>query len=286
MPRYVNYARMAPPPGINISAAEAKAVRTARARRRIVAKKKSGAYKSKYALAKAIKKMPDSRPYVETKQITVGGTPTNMLINPLSAVSPLNSTVIVPPCFGLGLEQGNKQFNISGRAIFIRYLKMKMQIDLSPLKGDKLYNLRCIWGFCTTTLESKGHDTIVPTDYNAEVQLQLVKSGLLGAYTDFGQKRKSIKVLGDFQVRGNRNHSLAPQHGENMYPPQPIKNLSFNWPMGRKHWLVEGSEGNGTYHFNRSWIPFVSFHCPEFTGNAAGETPVVTLNSKMWFTDQ
>ena len=253
--------------------------------KKMAAMRKKKGYKGKYAQAKRLKKMPDSRPYVETKQIIVGAEPTHMLINPLSAVAPLNSTVIIPPCWGLGLEQGNRAFNINGRAIFIRYLKMKMELDFSSLKSDKLYNLRCIYGFCTTTLEAKGHDTIVPTDYVSEVHLQLVKSNLLGNYTDFNQKRKSIKVLGDFQVRGDRQTSLAPQHGDNMYPPQPVKNLSFNWPMGRKHWLEEGAEGNGTYHFNRSWIPFVAFHCPEFTGNEATETPIVNLNSKMWFTD-
>ena len=57
--------------------------------------------------------------------------------------------------------------------------------------------------------------------------------------------------------------------------------------MGRKQWVVEGGVDNdANWFFNRSWIPFVSFHCPEFVGNEPTQTPLIDLNSKMWFTDQ
>lgn len=257
--------------------------------KKMAALRKKKGYKSNYAKAKVLKKMPDSRPYVETKIRELAITPKNMVINAKSGQEPLNSTIIVPPAWGNAWTQGLALNQINGRAIFVRYLKMKMSIDFTPLAADKLYNLRCIWGMCTTTLENFPNATIAGIDdYVSEVRLQMSKSNLGdGEYIDFNTKRRSIKVLGNFQVRGNRNHSIAPSTGTQtgIIANQPIKNLSFNFPMGRKAWLTEGEDGS-EFFINRSWIPFVAFVCPQFTGNDADATPLIMANSKLWYTDQ
>lgn len=246
-------------------------------------------YKANYAKAKAIKKMPDSRPYVETKLREIAIEPVHMTINAKTGQEPLNSTIIVPPAWGQAWAQGLALNQINGRAIFIRYLKMKMTLDFSYLEPNKLYNLRCIWGMCTTTLENFPNATIAGIDdFVSEVRLQMCKSNLGDSnYIDFNSKRRSIKVLGNFQVRGDRQTSIAPQTNPGNFTAaqQPLKNLSFNFPMGRKAWLTEGEDGS-EFFINRSWIPFVAFICPEFTGNDSDKTPLVTANSKLWYTDQ
>jgi hypothetical protein len=199
---------------------------------------------------------------------------------------PNQTTVLIPPCWNKGWTQGLTRNDITGRAIFARYLKMKMSMDFSSLPSSTAYNLRCMVGFCTDTLQQPDPADVSSSIFVDQVLTQLGKSGLLGSHLDFNIKRKGIKILKDFRVKGDRNSSLTANVTEGQSdPPNPVASLSFEWPMGIKTWANPNAPGNQFFP-TRSWIPFVAFYCPEFSGIDAATAPAYLLSSKLWFTDQ
>lgn len=259
-------------------------------------KKKNGNKNTKanYAKAKDTKKMPGSRPFVETKFIEVQNKePQYLSINAESANKGLNTTTIVPECWNTGFAQGVKRNQIQGRAIYPRYLKMKMVLDLSPLPAtdagaSRNYNIHVVYGWCTESLATLAPTAVSGATFNAQVDTQLVRSGINGDFLDFNIKRKSIKILGRFKVKGNRNDSvvtsLATDPTAVAIAPPELKNYTFKWKMGTKTWM-EPDDTEEIFHPTRSWIPFVSLSSPEFTNLAETQTPAYKMSSKLWFTD-
>jgi hypothetical protein len=168
---------------------------------------------------------------------------------------------------------------------------MKMSMDTVNLPAGQ-YNLRCMVGFCTQTLQGLEGATLAPSHFNAKVIEQLTLSGILGNHLDFPIKRKGIKILKDFRVRGNRNASLAsfvpnaldPQSSN---PSNPINSFTFKWPMGTKTWTTPNDATPPVFFPSRARIPFVAFYSAEFaTMEDASKAPEYNVSSKLWYTDQ
>jgi hypothetical protein len=250
--------------------------------------------KKAYALAKKKKQMPGARPFVETKFIhSLPSTdPIVMNAGTPSAGHIAGTTVIVPECWNQGWHQGLSRSEITGRAIYPRYLTMKLSMDTAKLPAGQ-YNLRCIVGFCTESLQGLEGATLTPSHFSAKVIEQLKLSGMLGNYLDFPIKRKGIKILKDFRVRGNRNASLAsfmpsPAPHNNSNPPNPINSFTFQWPMGTKTWTTPNDATPPVFFPSRSWIPFVAFYSAELATmtESPESAPEYKASSKLWYTDQ
>jgi len=261
-------------------------------RRKMTSAERAG-YKQKYSKAKKAKKMPNSRPYVETKFVHVVAPedPTTLNAGAPDPGQIAGTTVIVPTCWNQGWHQGLTRSDITGRAIYPRYLTMKMSMDTSFLPAGQ-YNLRCMVGFCTETLQGLEGASLNSAAFVAKVTEQLGLSGMLGSHLDFPIKRKGIKILKDFRVRGNRNASLSafvpnaldPQSAQ---APNPINEFTFKWPMGTKTWTTPDGDSPPVFFPSRAWIPFVAFYSPEFvTMDDASQAPVYLASSKLWYTDQ
>lgn len=237
-----------------------------------------------------------------------------------TTVHPPATTIVVPKAWSIS-NQGYAQNQVIGRRRFDRYLKCKVQLDLSEYNRQMIiaqqvgtnpshvislqqHPIQFIYGYCTENMASIAPGTMTLAMYDEQVGLQLKKANI-GEYNhfDFAKKNKSIKILGKWKVKlGNKNNDLGARVSLNaadtgsidqinaaVLPPRNMIQYTLSWPIGSKgcglkQQLVPMHTATD-FTPSRGWVPFYSVSVPTLA-NHEGLHFNIKSRSKLWYTDE
>lgn len=221
----------------------------------------------------------------------------------------------------LNMNQGLQNSEMVGRAVYARYLKMKLEFQL-PYGGNQIRHpcdMYLIHGFITQPLGLNEHTYPKALDFTRTQYKNHIDSHLRQYFNqradklDFIPKRtNNIKFLGYRKLKTQPKSNLGPppvmsatgdgytsatfQQGSH-----PLVNMTCTWPMKKKIYYTTGTSTIAALPFmypNWSWIPFVALYNPtahEFLSTVTypGAAPAtnnppnmyVRYNSNFYFSD-
>jgi len=155
-------------------------------------------------------------------------------------------------------SQGFKQNEMVGDSVFIKYLKMKMEIKL-PENDNLIHFPQCqmflIHGFVKKTISANEFTTPTLTDITRENMVDIVSAQLDEYFNDSneplrfqpkGSINSPLKILGRQEIKWNKNKSILPDPVRTrqadltieQFGSLPTKTVSCEWPMMRKQKYV------------------------------------------------